>query len=56
MVDGINALVNKALSKSKKVVISSIVRRDDATQIRAKADFINANIRYAFINNRDVVM
>ena len=56
MIDGVNTVVTKALSKAKKVVISLIVRRDDDIQLRAKAEVINANISYAYIDNQDVII
>ena len=49
----IDVVVKKALTKAKKVVISEIINREDKKDAGAKADLVNANMRYIvrFLND-----
>ena len=44
----------KALLKAKKIVISSIISRDDDPLLNAKAAAVNANLKLIFINTPNV--
>ena len=52
----INEVVNKALTKAKKVVISTIVNREDKKDIGVKAGLVNAHIKYHYINHENVIV
>ena len=52
----INEVIAKALTKAQKVVISTIVSREDEKQIGAKAELVNAHIKYKYINDKNVII
>ena len=56
LVDLTSTAVDKGLCKAKKVVISSIINRDDDLLISTKAAAVNAIIRFKFVNNPRVVL
>ena len=49
-------IVEKCLEKVEKVVISSIVNREDDETKRAKADVINANLKLHYMSNPNVLV
>ena len=53
MCQKIAGLVSKALTKAEKVVVSSVIRREDIVDIDLKADLVNAyvNLKYKRIEN-----
>ena len=51
-----NNLVEKCLSKTDKVIISSIITRDDDNDINIKAELVNANLKYKIIKNPRVLI
>ena len=56
MVALIDNAVEKACSKAKKVVVNSIVSRDDNDTVKIKAEMINATIKFKFLDNQRVVI
>lgn len=56
MNEGINKVVTKALTKAQKVVISTIIRREDEKQIGVKAELVNAHIRYKYVDDENVII
>ena len=46
--------VDKCLQKSRKVVISSIIHREDENTLGVKAEIVNANLKYRDLNNPNV--
>ena len=54
--DKIGEIVSKALAKAKKIVISTIVQRDDDKQLKAKAELVNAYIKYTYAENSNVII
>ena len=54
MNNGIDEVVNKALAKSKNIVLSTIVAREDVRDINHKIDLINANMKYRYKENERV--
>ena len=50
----IDETVNKALSKAKKVVVGTIVGREDENDLKYKIDLINANTKYTYRENERV--
>ena len=52
----IKETVAKAATKANKVIISSIVCRDDNEMIKMKAEVVNANLKYAFLNDPKVIV
>ena len=55
MNEGINKVITKALTKAQKVVVSTIIRRDDVKQIGAKAELVNAKLKYKYVDD-DVII
>ena len=51
----IAGLVNKAATKADKVVLSTVIRREDVENIDLKANLVNAYMMYAFKKNEKVV-
>ena len=47
----IDEIVEKALTKAKKVVLSTVVAREDKRDIQYKIDLINANLMYKYREN-----
>ena len=47
-------VAEKCCLKAKKVVISSIVNRDDNILMDTKAEAVNANIKLKFVNNPNI--
>ena len=56
MNEGINKVVTKALTKAQKVVVSTIIRRDDVKQIGAKAELVNAKLKYKYVDDDNVII
>ena len=54
--EGVKELVEKASTKAKKVIVSTIVKREDREQYNIKVEVINANIKYAYMNNDKVLV
>ena len=52
----IAGLVSKAVTKAEKVVLSTIIRREDEEDIDLKADFVNAYMKLTYKRNEDVVV
>ena len=52
----ISGAADRALIKSKTVIISTIINRDDDKVLSAKAAAVNAYIKFKFINNDKVVV
>ncbi len=49
-------LVSKAVTKADKVVLSTIIRREDIDDIDLKADLVNAHIKLKYKRNEDVII
>ena len=49
-------LVSKALTKAEKVVLSTIIRREDIDDIDLKADLVNAHMILKYKRNENVVV
>ena len=47
-------IVNLSLQKSNKVVISTIISRDDDPLLDAKASAVNANIKLKYLNKQNI--
>ncbi len=56
MNERIAGLISKALTKADKVVVSTIIRREDILDIDLKADMVNAYINLKYKRNDDVVI
>ena len=56
VVHAVTRTVNKCLSKSEKVVISSIINREDDDTLGVKAEIVNANLKYRYLNNTNVLI
>ena len=56
MVEMIAEAVDKGLNISKKIVVSTIIDRDDDRELNTKAHAVNANLKYKFMNNQQVVI
>ena len=56
VVDAVTQTVNKCLLKSDKVVVSSIINREDDDILGVKAEMVNANVKYRYINNPNVLV
>ena len=54
MKDGIRHVIEMALEKTKNVVVSTIIGREDEKDLQEKIDLINASIKYEFKNNERV--
>ena len=54
MEKNIKELVEVASTKAKKVVVSSIVRREDNDRYDKKGELVNASVRYNYMNNDNV--
>ena len=52
----INQVVDQALTKANKVVVNTIVNREDKRDIGAKAELVNAYVKYHYINNENVIV
>ena len=52
----IAGIVNKASTKADKVVLSTIVRREDIEDIDLKADLVNAQMKLEYKQNNSVVI
>ena len=52
----INDVVTKASSKARKVVISTVINREDERNIREKVDLVNAHIKYKYINDEKIII
>ena len=55
---GVNDLISEKVvmcqSKAVNVIISSIIKRDDDEEICVKAEIVNANIKYQYLNHSKV--
>ena len=56
MNDRINEIVTKALTKAQKVVVSTIVNREDKQHVGVKAELVNAHIKYTYLNHENVIV
>ena len=56
VVDAVTQTVNKCLLKSDKVVLSSIINREEDDILGVKAEMVNANVKYRYINNPNVLV
>ena len=56
VVEAVTQTVNKCLLKSDKVVVSSIINREDDDIKGVKAEMVNANVKYRYINNPNVLV
>ena len=54
MNEGIEDIINKALLKSKNIVLSTIVAREDEKDLKEKINVINANMKYTFRDNERI--
>ena len=54
--DRINKVVEKALTKAKNVVISTIINREDEKDNGVKAEIVNAHIKYHYMNHENVTV
>ena len=54
MNEGINQVVDKALQKSEKVVISTIVAREDDEELKSKIDLINATMQHTYLDHENI--
>ena len=54
MNEEIEAIVNNALMKSTKIVLSTIVAREDIQNSKDKIDLINANMKYRHRENERI--
>ena len=52
----IAGLVSKAATKADKVVLSTIIRREDIEDIDLKADLLNAFIRLKYKRDENVIV
>ena len=52
----IAGLVSKALSRCEKVVVSTIIRREDVEDIDLKADLVNAHVILKYKRNESVIV
>ena len=52
----IKDVVTKAASKTDKVIISSIVGREDDLEINMKAEVLNASLKFMFLNDPKVII
>ena len=52
----IKETISKASTKAKHVVISTIVGREDDDSLKAKAEVINANIKYTYLKDPTVLV
>ena len=52
----IESVIGQALTKAEKVVVSTIVHREDLPNIGAKAELVNAKIKYDFRDNERVII
>ncbi len=52
----IAGLVSKAVTKADKVVLSTIIKREDVEDIDLKADLVNAHTKLTYKRNADVVV
>ena len=50
----LNLVIENAVSKSKKVVIPTIIAREDDERLHMMAEVVNANIKYDNMNSADV--
>ena len=48
--------IELCLNKADKVVISLIISRDDDPLVDAKADLVNANLKFKYLNNPKVII
>ena len=48
MNNGIEHVINKALTKTEKLVVSSIIAREDQDNLKTKINLINANLMHAY--------
>ena len=48
--------VEKCLLKSEKVIVSLVVCRNDKKDIETKVDFVNANIKFKYLNNPNILI
>ena len=51
-----NAIIEKAKLKADKVVVSSIINREDEEQLSAKADIVNGNLKFSYARDEKVVV
>ena len=56
MNDRINEIVIKALTKAQKVVVNTIVNREDIQHVGVKAELVNARIKYMYLNHENVLV
>ena len=54
MNNGIQDVVDIALTKAENVVISTITARDDNKEAKVKAELVNANIKYTYMGNEKI--
>ena len=54
MHNAIEEVVDKALTKSKRIVLSTIVNREDDNELKMKIEVVNSNMKYTFRNNNQV--
>ena len=54
IVELVNDTVEKCLTKGEKVVISSIIKRDDEKEASDKAEKVNLHLRYKYLNHSHV--
>ena len=52
----ISDTVDKTIPKADSVIINSIIKRDDNEEIDVKAEIVNANIRYKYLNHPNVTI
>ena len=56
LINDMSQVVDRGLVKTKKIIISTIINRDDDQTLSAKAAVINANLRLKFMNNPRVII
>ena len=54
MNNGIEHVINKALTKTKKLVVSTIIAREDQDNLKTKINLINANLMHTYMEDERI--